>query len=84
MHEIENLQIDILHLDSDTFTPTNLILTKLKRNIRKETILIFDEFFGYPGWEHHEFKAWNSFVKSYRVKYEVIGFTNNQVAFKIK
>lgn len=31
MHEIKNLQIDILHLDSDTFTPTNLILTKLKK-----------------------------------------------------
>jgi hypothetical protein len=28
----------------------------------RETIIVFDEFFNYPGWRDHEFKAFNEFL----------------------
>jgi hypothetical protein len=83
---IENLngsQINFLHMDADTYKPTAYVLNALSDYIGKGTIIIFDEYFGYPGYQLHEFKAWHEFVKSKNVKYSYLGFTDLQVAIQI-
>ena len=56
-------------------------LTMLAPYLKNGDILLFDEF-NIP---NHEFAAWTDFVRSYYIKYEVIGAVNNfyQVAIKI-
>jgi len=72
----------IIHLDADLFSSTLFVLTTLHRYLKRDDILIFDEF-NVP---NHEFLAFDQYVKSFYVEYEVIGAVNNyfQVAIKLK
>jgi O-methyltransferase len=72
----------ILHLDADLYSSTLFALTSLAPYLREGDILFFDEF-NIP---NHEFAAWNDFVRSYYIQYEVLGAVNNfyQVAIRVK
>jgi O-methyltransferase len=71
----------VLHLDADLYSSTLFALTSMAPYLRGGDILLFDEF-NIP---NHEFAAFNDFIRSYYIKYEVIGAVNNfyQVAMKI-
>jgi len=38
------------------------------------TIILFDEYFNYPNWERHEFKAFQEFVTDRAASYPYLGF----------
>lgn len=71
----------VFHMDADLYSSTLFALTMLAPYLRNGDIIFFDEF-NIP---NHEFAAWNDFIRSYYIKYEVIGAVNNfyQTAFKI-
>jgi hypothetical protein len=48
------------------------------------TVIVFDEYFNYPNWEHHEFKAWQEFVEQHRVQYDYLAYARQQVAVRIR
>lgn len=81
--ELQGEKIQLLHMDADTYKPTAYVLNSLTKNLGKGTIVIFDEYFGYPNFRLHEFKAWQEFVNSEGVKYQYIGYTEVQVAIEI-
>jgi hypothetical protein len=81
--ELQQEKILLLHLDADTYKPTEYILRTISNNLGKGTIVIFDEYFGYPNFHLHEFKAWQEFVSSYGLKYRYIAYTEVQVAIEI-
>jgi hypothetical protein len=68
-------------MDMDTYTPTKFTLSKIKPFLQKGTIILFDEFYGFPNWEKTEFKAFNEIFKKDEYKY--IAFCSRQVAVKI-
>ena len=65
--------LQLLHIDSDLYSSAVTILDTLKDNIVPGTVIIFDEYLNYPGWELDEFRAWQEYCKMYGVKYEYIG-----------
>ena len=71
-------KFNLVHLDADTFKPTDYVLKNIEDFLSNGTILIFDEFLNYPGWKNHEYKAFNNFINSSTFTYKFIGFTNNQ------
>jgi len=79
-------QISFLHIDCDLYSSTKYVLEKLKDRLRAGSIILFDEFYNYPGWEDGEYKAWQEFVNLYNIKYDYIGYNINheQVALIIK
>ncbi len=74
-----------IHIDCDLYSSTKTVFDILGDKIVAGTIIVFDEYFNYPGWKEHEFKAFQEFVKDKNLKYEYIGYvyTNEQVAVKI-
>jgi hypothetical protein len=76
-------RIGLLHMDADTYKPTSFVLNFLSSNISSGTIVIFDEYFGYPNWRQHEFKAWQEFVLSHNVKYRYIAYSEMQCAIEV-
>ena len=46
-------------------------------------MIVFDEYFNYPGWERHEFRAWQEFVADKQVAYAYLGYARQQVALRI-
>jgi predicted O-methyltransferase YrrM len=77
--------VSLIHMDCDLYTSTQTTLTQLRQRIVPGTIILFDEYFNYPGWEMHEHKAFREFVESWDVQYEYIGLNPNhqQVAVRI-
>jgi hypothetical protein len=72
-NRIKNGPIALLHVDCDLYSSTVTILNNLKDNIVPGTVIIFDEYMNYPGWQRDEFRAWQEHCRMYGVKYEYIG-----------
>ena len=77
--------ISLLHVDCDLYSSTKTIFDRLNDWIVPGTIIVFDEYFNYSGWELHEFKAFQEFREANRLSYEYIGLapTGQQVAVRI-
>lgn len=71
-----------LHLDMDTYTPTQYVLEKTRSRCPAGTILLFDELYGYPNWQNHEYKALTEVYEP--DAYEFIGFSTKQCAIRIR
>ena len=65
--------IALLHVDCDLYSSTKTVLGQLKDNIVSGTVIIFDEYMNYPGWQLDEFRAWQEYCQMYGVEYEYIG-----------
>ncbi|HQT68520.1 MAG: hypothetical protein B7Z78_05610 [Rhodospirillales bacterium 20-60-12] len=78
--------VSFMHVDCDLYSSTKTIFDLLGPRIRSGTVIVFDEFFNYPGWRIHEFKAFMEFVGSYGLKYEYFGMvpSHQQVGVIIK
>lgn len=75
--------IALLHIDCDLYSSTKIIFDQLGDRLRSGTIIVFDEYFGYPQWRHHEFRAFQEFVQTSGLHYEYICYARRQVAIRI-
>lgn len=75
----------LLHLDADLYSSALTVLNALKAQIVPGTILVFDEYWNYPGWENGEFRAWQEFCEVNDVGYEYLAYTDDheQVALRV-
>jgi len=65
----------LLHVDCDIYTSTVTIFSLLRDRIAPGTIIVFDEYFNYPGWRQHEYKAFQEFIAETGLKYSYLGFS---------
>ena len=65
--------VALLHVDCDLYSSTVTILDNLHKQIVPGTVIVFDEYINYPGWQLDEFKAWQEYVKKHNIRYEYIG-----------
>jgi hypothetical protein len=66
--------VAFLHIDSDLYSSARIVLKLLKDQIKAGTIIVFDEYFNYPGWQNHEYKAFKEFISESGFQYEYIAF----------
>lgn len=76
----------LLHLDADLYSSTKTVLEIMRPRIAAGTILIFDEFFNYPGWQEGEYKAFNEFIAASKLPFEYLAYNSlgTQLAVAIK
>jgi len=67
-------KIAFLHVDCDLYSSTATILELLEPRFVPGTVIAFDEFFNYPGWEDGEFRAFNEFIARTSLSFEFIGY----------
>lgn len=74
------------HLDADLYASTKDVFDALSDRIMAGTVLQFDEFFNYPGWQEGESKAFFEFCRARQADVEYLGYvaTDEQVAVRIK
>jgi len=73
-----------LHIDCDLYSSTKTILENFKSKIKAGTVILFDEYFNYPAWKQHEFKAWQEFCKKNGIKYEYLAFKASGTSVLLK
>lgn len=78
-------QCAFIHVDCDLYLSAKCVFENLKNRITKGTIIVFDEYFNYPSWKEHEYKAFQEFIKESGLSYEYLSYVPNweQVAVKI-
>tara|TARA_R110002074_G_scaffold361001_2_gene533987 strand:+ start:10996 stop:11721 length:726 start_codon:yes stop_codon:yes gene_type:complete len=65
-------KVAFLHVDCDLYSSTKTIFDNLAEWITKDTIIVFDEFYGYPSFSDHEIKAFDEYVKENGVYYDYV------------
>ena len=76
--------LSFVHIDCDTYESAALTLNLIKPRILPGTVIVFDEYFGYRGWQSGgEFRAWAEFVLDTGTKYEYLAFSSQQVAIRL-
>ena len=74
-------KIAFIHFDLDTYNSTSFVLKLLKNNFQSGTIILFDEFYGFPNWEKYEYKAFKEEIEENKFKF--IAFGSRQACIKI-
>ena len=74
-----------VHMDADLYSSTKDVLDLMGDRMVAGTVIQFDEYFNYPGWRQHEFRAFQEFVRARGVRFEYLGYSrsNQQVAVRI-
>lgn len=72
-----NGKLNLVHIDCDTYESTHYVLNELKERqmLDKGVMILFDEYFGYPGYKSGEMKAF----KEISIPYKYLAFSNKQV-----
>ncbi len=76
--------VAFLHIDSDLYSSAHTILFGLKQQIKKGTIIVFDEYFNYPGWQKHEYLAFQEFITETGLQYEYIAFCSKGFSIGVR
>jgi hypothetical protein len=78
-------QAALFHVDCALYSSTKSIFSWLGDNIRTGSVIVFDEYFDYPGWEQHEHRAFAEFVTERRYTYKYLAYNrrHEQVAVLI-
>jgi predicted O-methyltransferase YrrM len=76
--------IGFLHVDCDIYASTRSVLLGVRRRLQNGTIIKFDEYFNYPNWQAHEFRAWQEFVAEFAVQYRYLAFTASGSAVAVR
>ncbi len=64
--------VSLLHIDSDVYSSAQTVLHLLSNRIVPGTIILFDEYFNYDGWQFEEYRAFQEFVKRFKIRYRVL------------
>jgi predicted O-methyltransferase YrrM len=77
--------VSFLHVDCDLYGSTVTIFGLLSERLQPGAIVLFDEYFNYPRWQEHEYKAFQEFVERSGAEYEYVAYsvTGQQVAVRI-
>ena len=75
--------VSFLHVDCDLYSSTKTIFDALKKQIVIGTVILFDEYFNYPFWEHHEYKAFQELVDQHNIKYEYLCYSSKRFGSKV-
>lgn len=69
--------IAFMHVDCDLYSSSKTVLDLTGERLAPDAVLVFDEFFNYPGWQQHEFRAWTEFLAGSGRSFEYLAYTGN-------
>ena len=75
--------VHLVHIDGDTFEAAETVLQALGGKLKPGTLILFDEYLGYPNWQNGEHKALIEASKAFGFKYRYLGFTTYQALIEI-
>lgn len=77
--------VDFVHVDSDLYSSAVTVLGLVGPRLRAGSVVHFDEFYNYPGWQVHELRAWTEFVEASGIKFQYLAhaYSDCQVSVRI-
>jgi hypothetical protein len=77
--------ISFLHVDCDLYSSTKTVFDHLGKQLISGSVIVFDEYFNYPGWQEHEHLAFKEFIDCAHHRFEYLCYNrfHEQVAVQI-
>lgn len=77
--------VAFVHVDCDLYSSTRTVLDAVGPRLVPGSVVVFDEYYNYPGWQEHEYRAWQEFTLAHGVAYEHLALTldDEQVAMRV-
>ena len=75
-------KIGFIHIDCDTYESTKYVLDVIAPFMGENSLILFDDFFGYPFWEYGQSKAFLEWQMCSEFRY--IGLSNQEVLLSRK
>lgn len=74
-----------VHLDADLYSSTRTVFELACDRFVAGTVIVFDEYFNYPGWRQHEHLAFREFLDGYAGEFEYLAYNamHEQVAVRL-
>ena len=69
--------VAFLHLDADLYSSTRTVLDLVGPRLVAGSVVLFDEYFNYPGWQAGEHRAWREYVNQAGLTFRYEGYTYN-------
>jgi predicted O-methyltransferase YrrM len=74
-----NSVVSFVHIDCDLYASTKFVLMEIKDRLAEGSVIVFDEFFNYPGYRLHEYRAFQEFISETGRKFHFASFSGQQV-----
>ncbi len=78
-----NPKINFAHMDMDTYESTKYALEKLKPYLIKDSIILFDELYNFPGWRNGEYKALQETFDESEYKFRAFSTRGSKVVIQL-
>ncbi|HZE34016.1 MAG TPA: acyltransferase family protein, partial [Actinoallomurus sp.] len=77
--------VAFLHIDADLYSSARTVLEHVGPRLRPGSVVVFDEYFNYPGWQEHEHRAWQEYVAETAISFRYEAYTrgNEQVVVRV-
>jgi len=77
--------VALLHVDGDLYSSAKTVFDLVGPRLRAGSVVVFDEFFNFPDWEQHEYRAWQEWLQATgaEVVYEAYTQEDEQVVARI-
>jgi predicted O-methyltransferase YrrM len=72
-----------VHIDSDLYSSARTVLENLGPMMRPGTVIVFDEFLGFPGWAEGEARALREAEAKFGWELEYFGFVDDKVGVSL-
>ena len=69
--------VAMVHIDCDLYSSTKTVLDNVGPRLQPGTVIVFDEYWNYPGWQDHEHKAWQEFVERTGIEFGYESYSSN-------
>ncbi len=70
--------IGFVHIDCDIYSSTKYVLTTLNDRLARGCVVVFDEFFNYPGFQQHERRAFREFIAETGRSHQFVSYSGHQ------
>ena len=78
-----NPEINFVHMDIDTYESTKYALERLKPYLIKDSIILFDELYNFPGWRNGEYKALQETFNESEYKFRAFSTHGTKVVIQL-
>lgn len=77
--------VRLAHIDCDLYSSTRTVLEHIGPRLREGSILVFDDYLGFPGWREHEYRAFQEFSRESSLEWRYLAFDllDRQVAVEV-
>ncbi|WP_433267215.1 class I SAM-dependent methyltransferase [Actinosynnema sp. CS-041913] len=77
--------VAFLHVDCDLYSSAKTVLDLVGPRLVDGSVIVFDEYFNFPGWREHEHRAWTEYAERTGTGFRYEGYTHDheQVIVKV-